>query len=124
MSADIAHVLSEIIAVGIIFVGARFLAVPRAAASAYGVPVPLSAGNADAYLAVKAVRDIASGLFIAILLAAADDNALAWFMAAAAIIPTGDAIVVLRHRGSRAIAFGVHGTTAAALLVTAALLRV
>jgi hypothetical protein len=41
---------------------------------------------------------------------------------AASTIPIGDAIIVLRHHGPKATAYGVHGATAAVLLATAALL--
>ena len=47
---------------------------------------------------------------------------LGWFELAASIIPIGDAIIVLRRGGPKATAYGVHATTAAVLLTTAALL--
>jgi Domain of unknown function (DUF4267) len=47
---------------------------------------------------------------------------LGWFELAASTIPIGDALIVLRRNGSKATAYGVHGATAAVLLVTAALL--
>jgi hypothetical protein len=34
------------------------------------------------------------------------------FMAAATLIPVGDAAIVLRSGGTRAAAFGIHGVTA------------
>ena len=37
-------------------------------------------------------------------------------MVAAALIPVGDAIIVLRSGGSRAAAFGIHGATAVIML--------
>jgi hypothetical protein len=43
---------------------------------------------------------------------------------AASIIPLGDAAIVLRNGGSRAIAWGVHGATAVVMLITSALLLV
>ena len=49
-------------------------------------------------------------------------HVLGWFELAASIIPIGDAIIVLRHGGPQAIAYGVHGATAVVLLATAALL--
>jgi hypothetical protein len=45
------------------------------------------------------------------------------FMAAASLIPAGDAVIVLRGGGTHAAAFGIHGATAAvALAASAALL--
>jgi hypothetical protein len=89
------------------------------------------AGSADlarlrrasrAYLSAKGIRDIASGLFAAILIAYGSAHPLGWFMLAAAIIPIGDAAIVLRRGGSRAVAFGIHGSTAAAMLIISGLL--
>ena len=62
MAATIGFYLSGVIAIAIIFIGCRFLLAPSTAAAAYGVP-------AVAYLSAKGIRDIASGLFIAILMA-------------------------------------------------------
>ncbi|WP_235488944.1 DUF4267 domain-containing protein, partial [Frankia sp. AvcI1] len=66
----VGYVFSWIVSVAIIFIGMRFLLVPRAAAAAFGVAVPADIGRADAYFAVKGIRDIASGLVpIALILA-------------------------------------------------------
>ncbi len=45
-------------------------------------------------------------------------------MSAATIIPLADATIVLRNGGPRSTAWGVHGLTAAVMLITAALLLV
>jgi Domain of unknown function (DUF4267) len=79
-------------------------------------------GNADPYLSVKGVRDIASGLIAVILLTAQMPHVLGWFELAASTIPIGDALIVRRHGGPKATAYGVHGATAVVLLATAALL--
>jgi len=47
---------------------------------------------------------------------------LGLFLLVTAFIPAGDMLVVLRYRGSRALAYGMHGGTAAVLVVTGALL--
>jgi hypothetical protein len=114
----LADALAALISVGIIVIGARFLLAPQASAVGFGVP----AAPRDAYLAVKAVRDIASGLFIGILLIAGAAHLLGWVMLAGAVIPLGDALIVLRHKGSKALAYAMHGGTAAMMLVIAALL--
>ena len=121
MATSIGFYLSALIAAGIIFIGGRFLVAPSLAAAAYGVPAPTEP-RSRAYLSVKGIRDIASGLFIAIFIAYRAAHPLGWFMLVAAIIPIGDAAIVLRHGGSRAIAFGVHGVTAAVMLIISGLL--
>jgi hypothetical protein len=121
-------IVAGLIGVGIILIGARFLLAPQVAAAGYGVAVGPARGEAAArspypWLYVKGVRDIASGLFIGILLVNHAPHLLGAFMAAASLIPLGDAVIVLRSGGSRATAFGIHGATAAlALAASAALL--
>jgi hypothetical protein len=121
MLATIGYVLSGAIGLAIVFIGARFLLAPMSAASAYGVAVPSQAGW-NAYLEVKGVRDIASGLFVAVLIAHGSAHVLGWFMLAASFIPLADTLIVVRHGGSKVLAVGVHGGTALVMLLTAALL--
>jgi len=122
MTTTIGYALAGLIAAAIIFVGARFLVAPRVAAAGYGVLPDLHQPAAGAYLSVKGVRDIASGLFVIILIAAGATHLLGWVILAATIIPFADAAIVLRNGGSKAIAWGVHGVTAVVMLITSALL--
>jgi hypothetical protein len=62
------------------------------------------------------------GLFAAVPIAYESAQPLGWFMLVATIIPISDAAIVLHHGGSRAVAFGVHGSTAAAMLIISGLL--
>src|SRR5215470_1229077 len=64
----IGYTLAGLIAAAIIFIGARFIIAPRAAAAAYGVQPDLSQRSAGAYLSVKGIRDIVSGLIVVILM--------------------------------------------------------
>ena len=128
MLTTLASIVSGVIGVGIILIGVRFLVAPQAAAAGFGVPTgppgtQASAGSPYPWLYAKGVRDIGSGIFIWVLLANRAPHLLGAFMAAASIIPMGDAVIVLRSGGSRAAAFGIHGATAAvALAASAALL--
>ena len=118
----IGYGLSGLLGAGIIVIGARFLVSPRAAAAAYGITTERGGSPSDPYHAVKGVRDIASGVVVFVLLAAGKPHILGRYVAAYSITPIGDAIIVLRGNGPKATAYGVHGTTAAAMLGTAALL--
>ena len=120
MATSIGFYLSSVIAAGIIFIGGRFLLAPSLAAAGYGVPAGTEP-HSRAYLFAKGIRDIASGLFAAIPIAYGSAHPLGWFMLVATIIPISDAAIVLHH-GSRAVAFGVHGSTAAAMLIINGLL--
>ena len=118
----IGYGLSGLVGAGITFIGARFLVAPRVAASAFGITTDEHGGPTDPYLAVKGIRDIASGIAVFVLLAGGTPRILGGYMAAASIIPIGDGINVLRHDGPKATAYGVHGATAAVMLATAAIL--
>jgi Domain of unknown function (DUF4267) len=117
-----AYTLAGLIAAGIIFIGARFIVAPHVAAAGYGVQPDLGQRAAGAYLSVKGVRDIASGLFLVILMAAGATHLLGWVILAATIIPLADVAIVLNNAGPKSIAWGVHGLTAAVMLMTSALL--
>ena len=123
MAATIGFYLSGVIAIAIIFIGCRFLLAPATAAAAYGVPTGAEP-HSRAYLSAKGVRDIASGLFAAMLIAYGSPHALGWFMLIATLIPIVDAVIVLHQGGSRIIAFGVHGGTAVAMLIISGLLLI
>ncbi|MEU1052708.1 DUF4267 domain-containing protein [Streptomyces sp. NPDC005876] len=115
-----AYTLAVVLDLFILFIGARFLLQPRPAAAGYGVPAKPD-GDA-AYLAVKGLRDLTFGVVGLALLIFAGARAEAWFMLAVAIVPFGDTLIVLRHGGTRAVAFGIHFATAVVVLISAALL--
>ncbi|MET0419151.1 MAG: DUF4267 domain-containing protein [Actinoplanes sp.] len=124
MLITIANVLAALIGVGIIVIGVRGILAPQGAAG-FGIPgTPTADRTFQGWLTVKAVRDIASGVFVFILLAGATPHLLGWFMLAAAGIPLGDALIVWRSNGPKAVVYGVHGATAAVMLVISALLFV
>ena len=105
MLTTLASIVSGVIGVGIILIGARFLLAPRMAAAGFGVAAEppgtqAQAASPYAWLYAKGVRDIASGIFIWVLLANRAPHLLGAFMAAASIVPVGDAMIVLRSGGS------------------------
>jgi hypothetical protein len=124
MTITIGYILAGLLAAGIIFIGARFLLAPRVAAAGYGVRPDVGQSSVTAYLSVKGVRDIATGLFVIILMAARETHLIGWVVLAATVIPLADAAIVLRSGGAKSIAWGVHGGTAVVMLITSALLLV
>ena len=75
-------------------------------------------------LSVKGTRDIASGIFVIILMANRSPYVLGEFMLAASLIAFGDMVTVLRSGGSRTLAFGMHGLTGLVIVATGACLIV
>lgn len=124
MLTTIANVLAGLIGAGIISVGVLVILQPQAA-SGFGIPGTRTEDpDFQAWLCVKAGRDIAMGIFTFILLAGATHHLLGWFMLAATGVPVGDALIVLRSKGPKATAYGVHLATAAVMLVISVLLLV
>ncbi|WP_329087156.1 MULTISPECIES: DUF4267 domain-containing protein [unclassified Streptosporangium] len=120
MLTSVAYGLAILLNLLIIFIGVRFLVVPHAAAAGYGVPAKKD-GDA-AYLTIKGLRDFSYGILGLALLAFAGAHAEAWFMLVVALAPLGDTVIVLRHGGTKAVAFGIHFATAVVVLISAALL--
>ena len=113
----IAYGLAILLNLLVSFIGLRFLLVPEAAATGYGVPASRSA-----YLTIKGLRDGSYGILGLALLAFAGAHAEAWFMLIVALVPLGDTLIVLRNGGTKAAAFGIHFATAMMVLLSAALL--
>jgi hypothetical protein len=79
-------------------------------------------GEGDAFLSVKGLRDVVSGLVMLAVLAKGSRRTLGWAMLAESLTPIGDMLIVLSSGGKPAIAFGVHGATAAGVILAGALL--
>ncbi|MEU9049753.1 DUF4267 domain-containing protein [Streptomyces sp. NPDC048384] len=116
-----AYTLAVVLNLFCVFIGYRFLFQPASAATGYGVPARPD-GDAGAYLSVKGLRDGTFGVVGLALLFFAGARAEAWFMLAVAIVPLFDTLIVLRHGGTKAVAFGIHFATAVVVLISAALL--
>jgi hypothetical protein len=105
------------IAIALMFIGVHFALDPLSGATSAGFGFSaISLGEA------KGVRDFGSALVVLALLWAGQRRALGAALLAFAVIPAGDAAIVLLNGGAPAIAFGIHATTACVLLVLAGLL--
>ncbi|MEU9155976.1 DUF4267 domain-containing protein [Streptomyces sp. NPDC048417] len=116
-----AYTLAVVLDLFILFIGARFLLQPGPSAIGYGVPADPD-GDASAYLAIKGLRDGTFGVIGLALLAFAGAHAEAWFMLCVALVPLFDTLIVLRHGGTKAVAYGIHFATAIVVLISAVLL--
>lgn len=112
--------LTALLAGGIITIGAGYVRGAHSVIDGFGLPDWAEAPQ-PAYW-VKGFRDISSGLVPLVLLVLGQRRALGWTLAAEALVPIGDLTTILTHGGSTRTALGVHGVTAATMLVTAGLL--
>jgi uncharacterized membrane protein len=120
-SVPILVTVAAVLCLGIIVIGVRFLLVPESSAAGYGVPASAD-GDAAAYLAIKGLRDLASGVIGLVLLSTRQLRASGLFMLTASIIPFGDTAIVLAHGGSTLLAFAVHAGTGAVMVLAGTLL--
>jgi len=107
------------IAIGIIYIGLRFLVSPLPAARDFGVPA-----SEKAYPWTKGTRDIVSGLLIVGLLwLKASLLVMGAFILIAALIPVGDFLNVYANVKTRNIpALLIHGGTAVFMCILGILL--
>jgi Domain of unknown function (DUF4267) len=120
--ASISGSLTVLVGLGIIFIGVREFLYPSIGASGYGVPL-LDLGDGD-LLAIKAVRDVVSGIVVLTFLGLGERKCLTYAMAVLALIPLLDGLIVLRHAGwTFTPAILIHWGTAALMLTLVELLR-
>ena len=105
----------------IFVVGCLYLLVPRVMAASFGL-TSLPEEPAIPWLRVKGVRDLVAGVVAAVLLFTADPLVLAWCVLAFTLIPIGDAVLVLSSKGRKVAAWGIHGSTAALMLISVLLI--
>ncbi|WP_457126795.1 DUF4267 domain-containing protein [Mucilaginibacter sp. HD30] len=110
-----------IIALGILFIGVRFIIHPLAGATGFGISL---ANDSDAvYGQIKGIRDAFSGLLLLPLLWLRLRKATAWVFTAAVVVPSFDFLMILFHKGSgNTLHLAVHGGTALFMLITSFLL--
>ncbi|RDI68694.1 DUF4267 domain-containing protein [Nocardia pseudobrasiliensis] len=105
----------------ILYIGLGYLIAPESMANGFGLP-EWPHGQAMAFGNLKGVRDTGFAVLTLALLLARQRFALGIAMFATALVPIGDMITVLSYHGSHAAAFGIHGLTAALVVLTGALL--
>jgi len=106
-------------AIGIIGIGVMYLLRPRAMTPNFGLPLPEEGRNIVWWLRLKGSRDIASGLVVLALMVWGSSYLLGIILLIEAIIPAGDMSLILAAKGSTRTAFGVHGLTAALMILAA-----
>jgi hypothetical protein len=112
--------LTILAGLGIITAGLQYLIAPVRTARSFGLPT-WPTDESAAWLNLKGVRDVVSGLVVLIPLALGQFQLLGYLMIAMAIIPLGDALTVLRYRGNKTLAYAMHGGTALAVVVAGVL---
>ncbi len=115
-------ILAALIAVGIIAIGCSYLASPERVLGSFGLKPPAPDADTRAWLRLKGIRDVASGLAVLTVMLTTDSRTVGIVLLVFAIIPFGDMSNILASGGRKATAFSVHGATCAVMLVVGLLL--
>jgi uncharacterized membrane protein len=114
--------LAVLVSVGIIVIGCFYLVSPERISGTFGLKPPAPDADTRAWLRVKGIRDIASGLVVLAMMLAADGRSVGIVLLVLAIIPFGDMSNILVSGGRKATALSVHGVTCAVMLFAGLLL--
>jgi len=115
-------ILAALIAVGIIVIGSFYLLSPGRISGSFGLKPPAADADTRAWLRLKGIRDIASGLVVLAMMLTSDSRTVGIVLLVLAIIPFGDMSNILGSGGRKATAYSVHGVTCAVMLVAGLLL--
>src|SRR5215469_10420832 len=109
--------LAVLVSVGIIVIGCFYLASPQRILGSFGLKPPAPDPDTHAWLRLKGIRDVASGLAVLTLMLTTDSRTVGIVLMVFAIIPFGDMSNVLVSGGRKVTALSVHGVTCVAMLV-------
>jgi hypothetical protein len=122
MLNTIALSLAALIAVSVMVIGCFYLASPERISGSFGLKPPAADADTHAWLRLKGIRDVASGLVVLTMMLTANTRSVGIALIVFAIIPLGDMSIVLGSGGSKSKAFSIHGVTCAVMLVVGLLL--
>ena len=109
--------LAALLAVAIIVIGCFYVISPERMTGSFGLKPPAPDADTRAWLRLKGIRDIVSGLVVLTMMLTTDTRTLGIALLVFAIVPLGDMSNVLASGGSKSTAFSVHGVTCAVMLV-------
>lgn len=119
-SRSISYWITLLVALGIIFIGVRFILHPQVGATGYGIPI---SQHDAAYGKIKGIRDIFSGIVLLPLLAMRMRKAAAWVFTTAIVVPAADFLLILFTNGAQDVEhLLIHGITALVMTVNGVLL--
>ena len=109
--------LAALVAVAIIVIGCFYVISPERMTGSFGLKPPAPDADTRAWLRLKGIRDIGSGLVVLTLMLTTDSRTVGIALLALSLIALGDMSNVLWSGGSKSTAFSVHGLTCAVMVV-------
>jgi len=109
--------LAALMAVAIIVIGCFYVLSPERMTGSFGLRPPAPDTDTRAWLRLKGIRDVVSGLVVLTMMLTTDTRTVGIALLVEAIVPFGDMSNILGSGGSKSTAFSVHGVTCAVMLV-------
>jgi Domain of unknown function (DUF4267) len=114
--------LAALMAVAIIVIGCFYLVSPERMTGSFGLKPPASDSDTRAWLRLKGIRDLVSGLVVLTMMLTTNTRSVGIALLVEAIVPLGDMSIILGSDGSKSKALSIHGVTCAVMLVVGLLL--
>lgn len=116
---SVSYWITLAVALGIIFIGVRFILQPQVGALGYGIS--FNNQHDAVYGRIKGIRDIFSGIVLLPLLIMRMRKATAWAFTAAIVVPVADFLIIRSANGSTEHLL-IHGITALVMITNSFLL--
>ena len=91
--------LAALVAVGIIVIGCSYLVSPERISGSFGLKPPASDADTRAWLRLKGIRDVVSGLVVLTMMLITDTRSAGIALLVEAIVPLGDMSIILGRAG-------------------------
>ena len=117
MHNTIPFYLAGLLAAAIIVIGCCYVVSPERMTGSFGLKPPAPDADTRAWLRLKGIRDIVSGLVVLTVMLTTDTRTVGIALLVFAIVPLGDMSNVLASGGSKSTAFSVHGVTCGVMVV-------
>jgi hypothetical protein len=117
MFAAIPLIASALMAVAIIVIGCFYILSPERMTGSFGLKPPAPDPDTRAWLRLKGIRDVVSGLVVLTLMLTTDARTVGIALLVESLVALGDMSNVLWSGGSKPTAFSVHGATWAVMVV-------
>lgn len=118
---SVSYWITLISALGIIFIGLRFMLQPGVGAVGYGIS--FSNEHDAVYGIIKGIRDIFSGIVLLPLLFMRMRKATAWVFTTAIVVPMVDFLIICSTNGTSDVEhLIIHGVTALVMIANSFLL--
>jgi hypothetical protein len=114
--------VAALMAVAIIVIGCFYILSPERIMGGFGLKPPAPDADTRAWLRLKGIRDIGSGLVVLTLMVTTDSRTAGIALLVLSLVALGDMSNVLWSGGSKSTAFSGHGVTGAVMIVVGLLL--